>query len=208
MNISYMCRVVPVLLAMALAACSVQFVSPYNAQIANGLVQLQTELLATATDISRNAQSPATRAKAAYENYAKTYDTWLAQIETMRTISAMGNPQFIDCASAVKRIGAVMPSLASSEVSELGEADATKVDCQTLLLGNLKERIESIAANQKEFCAATNKNIVNDCAGGFGARVGVIHVNGANEAPIIQPALRTIRTLMRVQEVKKPASGT
>jgi len=78
--------------SLALTACSVQFVSPYNAEIASGLVKLNTQILSTATDIARSAQDPRTQAKAAYENYAKNYDDWLAQAETMRTVSDLGNP--------------------------------------------------------------------------------------------------------------------
>jgi hypothetical protein len=37
--------------------------------------------------------------------------------------------------------------------------------------------------------------------------VGVIHVNGDDEALAVQPTLRTIRMLMRIQELKKPANS-
>ena len=92
-------RHLAVAVILAVAACSVQFVSPYNAEIASGLVKLNTSILSTATDVARNAQDPRTRAKAAFENYAKTYDEWLAQVETMRTLSDLGNPSALDCAT-------------------------------------------------------------------------------------------------------------
>ena len=192
---------------LMLAACSVQFVSPYNAEIASGLAKLNTQILSTATDIARNAQDPRTQAKAAYENYAKTYDDWLAQAETMRTLSDLGNPGALNCATVAKKIGSI-PGVPPTDVTDLeGSGGGRAVDCQTLLLARLKQRIERLAAYHKQFCAATNPNILADCAGGFGARVGVIHVNGDDEAVAVQPTLRTIRLLMRIQEVKKPSDS-
>jgi len=193
--------------SLALTACSVQFVSPYNAEIASGLAKLNTDILSTATDIARNAQDPRTRAKAAYENYAKTYDDWLARAETMRTLSDLGNPGALNCATVAKRLGSI-PGLPPAEMTDLGGSDGGRaIDCQTLLLARLKQRIERLAEYHKQFCAATNSNILNDCAGGFGARVGVIHVNGDDEAVAVQPTLRTIRLLMRIQELKKPTDS-
>jgi hypothetical protein len=195
-----------VVLASLLAACSVQFVSPYNAEIAGGLAKLNTQILSTATEVSRNAQNPKTQAKAAFENYSKNYDDWLAQVETMRTLSDLGNPGAINCATVAKRVAALTPGLGPGETAGLGGSDARAVDCQTVLLGRLKQRIARLAEYHKQFCAASNANILNDCAGGFGARVGAIHVNGEDEAVAVQPTLRTIRLLMRIQEVKKPAA--
>src|SRR5689334_9717124 len=104
--------------SLAVAACSVQLVSPYNAEIASGLVSLNTSILATTTDVARNAQNPQTRAKAAFENYAKTYDAWLAQVETMRILSDIGNPGALDCASVAKRLGS-LPGLPPTDLSDL-----------------------------------------------------------------------------------------
>ncbi len=189
---------------LLLTACSVQFVSPYNAEIAGGLAKLNTSILATATDIARNAQNPRTQAKAAFENYARTYDDWLAQVETMRTLSALGNPGAMNCAAVAQKLGSAS-GIAPTDMADLPSSDGGQgVDCQTLLLGRLKQRIERLAAYHKQFCAPTNPNILADCAGGFGAGVGVIHVNGDDEAVAVQPTLRAIRLLMRIQEVKKP----
>lgn len=193
--------------SLAVAACSVQFVSPYNAEIASGLATLNTSILATATDIARNAQNPKTQAKAAFENYAKTYDGWLAQVETMRTLSDLGNPGALNCAVVAQKFGSVS-GIPPTDMADLQSSDGGRaVDCQTLLLGRLKQRIERLAEYHKEFCAPTNPNILADCAGGFGARVGVIHVNGDDEAVAVQPTLRAIRLLMRIQEIKKPTNS-
>ena len=200
-------RHLAVAVILAVAACSVQFVSPYNAEIASGLAKLNTSILSTATDIARNAQDPRTRAKAAFENYARTYDEWLAQVETMRTLSDLGNPGALDCATVAKRLGSVA-GVPTTDLSDLqGTGGGRAIDCQTLLLGRLKQRIERLAEYHRQFCAPTNPNILADCAGGFGARVGVIHINGDDEALAVQPTLRTIRMLMRIQELKKPANS-
>ena len=200
-------RHLAVAVGLMLAACSVQFVSPYNAEIASGLVKLNTSILSTATDIARNAQNPKTQAKAAYENYAKTYDDWMAQAETMRTLSDLGNPGALNCATVAKKIGSI-PGVPPTDVTDLeGSGGGRAVDCQTLLLARLKQRIERLAEYHRQFCATTNPNILADCAGGFGAKVGVIHVNGDDEAVAVQPTLRTIRLLMRIQEVKKPTDS-
>jgi hypothetical protein len=200
-------RYLAVAASLAIAACSVQLVSPYNADIANGLISLNTSILSTATDIARNAQNPQTRAKAAFENYAKSYDAWLAQVETMRILSDIGNPGALDCATVAKRLGSI-PGLPPSDMADLNHGDGGRaIDCQTLLLERLKQHIERLAEYHKQFCAPTNPNILADCAGGFGARVGAIHVNGIDEALAVQPTLRAIRLLMRIQALKKPASS-
>jgi hypothetical protein len=189
---------------LLLTACSVQFVSPYNAEIASGLVRLNVSILSTATDIAETAQDPQTRPKAAYIYYAKIYASWLAEVETMRTLSALGNPGALNCATVAQRLGN-LPGLPPADMSELAGSDGgPAVDCQTLLFTRLKQRIERLAAYHKQFCTMKNPNILADCAGGFGAQVGVIHVNGDDEAVAVQPTLRTIRLLMRIQEVKKP----
>ena len=189
---------------LLLTACSVQFVSPYNAEIASGLVSLNVSILSTATDIAETAQDPQTRAKASYAHYARTYAGWLAQVETMRTLSDLGNPGALNCATVAKRIGS-LPGLPPTDMTDLEGADGGQaVDCQTLLFTRLKQRIERLAAYHKQFCTMKNPNILADCAGGFGAQVGVIHVNGDDEAVAVQPTLRTIRLLMRIQDVKKP----
>jgi hypothetical protein len=193
--------------SLAIAACSVQFVSPYNAEIASGLVSLNISILSTATDVARNAQNPQTRAKAAFENYAKTYDAWLAQVETMRIMSDIGNPGALDCATVAKRLGS-LPGLPPTDLSDLQGSDGGRaIDCQTLLLERLKQHIERLAEYHKQFCAPTNSTILADCAGGFGARVGMIHVNGSDEALAVQPTLRAIGLLMRIQALKKPTNS-
>jgi hypothetical protein len=200
-------RPLTVAVGLLLAACSVQFVSPYNAQIASGLVELNTSVLSTATDIARNAQDPRTRAKAAFEHYAKIYDDWLAQVETMRTLSSLGNPGAMNCAAVAQKLSGIS-GIPPSDMADLQASDSGQpIDCQTLLFVRLKQRIERLAAYHKQFCAVTNPNILADCAGGFGARVGVIHVNGDDEAVAVQPTLRTIRLLMQIQEVKKPPNS-
>ena len=65
---------------------------------------------------------------------------------------------------------------------------------------------QELADYHKQFCAPTNPNILADCAGGFGARVGAIHVNGIDEALAVQPTLRAIRLLMRIQALKRPTN--
>jgi hypothetical protein len=206
MNFRFL-RQLAVAAGLLVTACSVQLVSPYNAQIASGLVQLNTSVLSTATDVARNAQDPRTRAKAAFENYAKTYDDWLAQVETMRTLSSLGNPGAMNCAAVAQKLSAIS-GIPPSDMADLQGADnGQPIDCQTLLFARLKQRIERLAEYHKQFCAATNPNILADCAGGFGAKVGVIHVNGDDEAVAVQPTLRTIRLLMQIQEVKKPPNA-
>ncbi|MFI5031246.1 MAG: hypothetical protein ACHQPH_11150 [Reyranellales bacterium] len=192
--------------SLVVAACTVQAVSPYNPEIARGLVRLNTSILSTTTDVARNAQNPKTQARAAFENYAHTYDAWLAQVETMRTLSDLGNPGALDCATVAKRLGS-LPGLPSTDLSDLQGSDGGRaIDCQTLLFERLKQHIERLADYHKQFCAPTNPNILADCAGGFGAKVGPIHVNGSDEAVAVQPTLRAIRLLMRIQALKKPTN--
>src|SRR5262249_42511675 len=154
-------------IALSIAGCtSVQFTSPYNAEIASGLSKLYQDVLTTSADISRNALNPATRAKAAYENYAKTYEDWLARVETMRVMSELGNPQALNCADVAKKLGTTVPGIGVADMSDVHENSAA-LDCQTTLLLRLKTRINQTADLHKLACAPDNKNIVNDCAGGF-----------------------------------------
>jgi hypothetical protein len=200
-------RCLAVAASLVVAACSVQVVSPYNPEIARGLVWLNTSILSTATDIARNAQNPKTRARASFEHYATRYDDWLAQVETMRTLSDLGNPGALDCATVAQRLKS-LPGLPPADMADLDRSDGGRaIDCQTLLFERLKQHIERLAEYHKEFCAPTNPNILADCAGGFGARVGAIHVNGSDEALAVQPTLRAIRLLMRIQAMKKPTNS-
>jgi len=190
---------------LLLTACSVQVVSPYNPEIARGLVGLNISILTTATEVARNAQNPQTRARASFEHFASRYDDWLAQVETMRILSDLGNPGALDCAAVAARVGSILPS---TDKADLERTDGGRaIDCQTLLLDRLKQRIERLAEYHKQFCAPTNPNILADCAGGFGARVGAIHVNGSDEALAVQPTLRAIRLLMRIQAMKKSTNS-
>ena len=125
----------------------------------------------------------------------------------MGTLSDLGNPGALNCATVAQKLGAI-PGIPSTDMTDLQASDGGRaVDCQTLLLGRLKQRIKRLAEYHKQFCAPTNPNILADCAGGFGARVGVIHVNGDNEAVAVQPTLRAIRLLMHIQEIKKPTNS-
>jgi hypothetical protein len=188
--------------ALLLAACSVQLVSPYNEQLATGLTKLNDDVLLFSADVARTAMNPATRSKAAYENYTKTYDGFRARVETMRIISDASNPGVVNCA---KLVSALSESVKKDLIEAGGASTAeSNVDCQTFLFARLAQMIDLMEEAHRVACAPANVNFRRDCVGGFGAASGVIRFGENSNGLIVQPTLTTIRTLIWVQEVKKP----
>lgn len=191
-----------VAVAAVLCACSVELVSPYNVQLANDLSKLHEDIIGLAADVARKATSEATRAKASYENYAGTYDGLRARIETMRVISEIGNPGVVDCA----RLAGALRGSAKEELERSSPApvESGSTDCQTYLFVRLGQMMALVEDAHKLACAASNPNFRNDCAGGFGKPAGALSYGPDANGLIVQPALMTVRTLMWVQEAKKP----
>jgi hypothetical protein len=83
------------------------------------------------------------------------------------------------------------------------------VDCQSLLLGRLRDRIDQMAKIQQLACVATNPNFRNDCMGSFGPSPASrpIRIVSATQGAAVSAVIRTIEAVMRVQAAKKVASG-
>jgi hypothetical protein len=204
--------VAAVALALAVGACSVQLVSPYNAQLADGLTKLNEDVIRLAADVDRTASNPATRSKARYEEYGKTYDDLHARVETMRIISEIGNPGVVDCPKLTQglqsSVRAMVAETAGGTVAGPSEATeaAPNVDCQTFLFIRLQRRIDAVERLHKAACAPTNPNL-EECRGVFGRAPRAFRFGENSTALAIQPTLTTIRALMWVQETKKPKAN-
>lgn len=201
-RIFYGLKVVATLLGLGMTGCSVQFVSPYNAELAASLTKLHEDVLKMASDVARNAANPSTKANARVEAYAKTYDDWRARVDTMRVLAEVANPGVIDCADLMKRLGSVGQTDAT--VAEGASADAAKVDCQTYLIVRLRTRVDQTEQLHAAACAVNNPNFSNDCLRGFGSGRGVVRMGDDSNALLVQPLLRTIRASIWAQDAKKP----
>ena len=201
-----------VALALVVGACSVQFTSPYNAQLADGLTSLNEDVIKLAADVARTAANPATRPKARYEEYGKTYDALHARVETLRTISDIGNPGVVNCPMVMQSLQgtarAVIAEAGDGAVAGPGEtpAAAPNVDCQTLLFIRLQRRLDAVERLHQIACAPANPN-QDECRNVFGTPRGAIRFSENSTALAIQPTLTTIRALMWVQETKKPKAN-
>lgn len=195
-----------ILVALGISACSVQLVSPYNADLASSLTKLHEDVLKMASDVARNAANPATKANARVEAYAKTYDDWRARVDTMRILAEVANPGVINCADLMKRLGAGAQS--DITAAEGATAEAPQADCQTYLISRLRVRIDQTERLHAAACATNNPNFSNDCLHGFGSARGVVRAGDDSNALLVQPLLRTIRALIWVQDAKKPKTST
>jgi outer membrane murein-binding lipoprotein Lpp len=193
------------LIGLGVAGCSIQLVSPYNAELASSLTKLHEDVLKMASDVARNAADPATKANARVEAYGKTYDDWRARVDTMRVLAEIANPGIINCADLMKRLGTVGQSNVTA--AEGSTAEAAQGDCQTYLIIRLRTRVDQTERLHAAACASSNPNFTNDCLHGFGTARGVIRMGDDSNALLAQPLLRSIRALIWVQDAKKPKTN-
>jgi hypothetical protein len=194
--------------ALVAGACSVQLTSPYDAQLADGLTKLNEDVIKLSADVARTASSPATRPKARYEEYGKTYDDLHARIETMRVISDIGNPGVVDCSKVLPGLqdaakAEVMQAVGTAGDSNGAQEAPANVDCQTFLFIRLQRRLDTVERLHRVACDPANP-ARDDCRNAFGTAPGAVRFGENSTALAIQPTLTTIRALMRVQETKKP----
>ncbi len=194
------------LAAGLLAACSVRYVSPYNAEIATRAATLYQEVIGFELMMRRAAGTPAGDPRD--EDNQHLFDAWAASVATMATISTSLDPRAVRCQDLLAQ-GSVGPGLPVT-------------DCGTLGINRLGERIEQLRALYDGACRVPGladgffdpaappprrPPVVGPLPGcaalwtppAASAALGLTGPRGL----AVDPVLRSIRAVMVVQEAKR-----
>lgn len=137
-----------------LAACSVQLVSPYEAQLATDAGAFQEQFLTFVADMAGKAGTPAGTAEA---NEA-TYNALMAKLTAMQSLSELTQPP-IDCGKIAERVGnsvrTSFPQIATVLATrDAGEAAAANSgSCQTRLIVLIERQLLALRQIQASDCA-------------------------------------------------------
>jgi hypothetical protein len=144
------------MVAVLAAACTVQLVAPYNAELQQKASSMQAEV--AAWDLTMRRQAGTVAADPRHPDVAGTIAHWRGEADAMLTLAASNDPGNANCSAAVKAvIGAiesgVPPNLraavATSAEAESNNSTTASSGCETALvaeigtdLGNIEKAVK------------------------------------------------------------------
>lgn len=132
---------------VAVAACTIQLVAPYNPDLAQRASSLQAEVAAWDLTMRKNAGTISADPRQA--DIQSTLNKWRGEQEAMLTLAISSDPGTIACNKAVDAIlsaveSHIPASLGAAAPAPAGDDDATSTGCETVLVNEISAEIDRL----------------------------------------------------------------
>jgi hypothetical protein len=181
-----------VVVAVLTAACTVQLVAPYNAELQQKASSMQAEV--AAWDLTMRRQAGTIAADPRQPDVAATINKWRGDSDAMLTLAASNDPGNVNCSAAVKAVigaieGGVPPNLraavaTSAEAASNDQARASS-GCETALVAKIGTDLDNVERSLKH----CQLQWVSD------AYFTALATNGAPPSPPVAPDAEAQRKL-------------
>jgi hypothetical protein len=217
---------------LLLAGCTVQLVSPYNAEIANRTVAMYEDVSVFEEHMRTLGGTVAGDPR--QPELQRLFDGWWGSLQTMRALSVSNAAGVIDCAAVARwvedRARRVTPQGAQSvSTPSVSGAVASaqplpeKQDCQTAVIEQTLAELRAVREQFNRVCRAAPEEgealppPTAKVTPAMQQRCRSMWVSSPGASPILsggnlmEPLLRDLRWLLAIQEAKRTstsASGT
>jgi hypothetical protein len=222
--------------ALAVAACTVQLVAPYNTELLQKATSMQEEVVAWDSKMRRGAGTIADDPR--HPEVAATIDKWRGEADAMLTLAASNDPGIANCSDTVKTVfGAIESSVpADLRAAAAGsDGDTTGASgCETALVAGIGTGIDDVekalahcrlpwvsdayfaglaqnpatASNPPQATdAAVQRSLTNQCLAEFKIAPALANLPGAQHGRAVSALLTSLEAIVYVEARKKAAES-
>jgi hypothetical protein len=139
------------MVAVLTAACAVQLVAPYSAELQQKASSMQADV--AAWDLTMRRQAGTVAADPRHPDVAKTINTWRGEADAMLTLAASNDPGNVNCNAAVKAVVGAIESgvpanlrsaVAASAAAESNNQVTAPSGCETALVAKIGTDVDNI----------------------------------------------------------------
>ena len=135
-----------------IAACTVQLVAPFNADLQQKASTMQAEV--GTWDLAMHSAAGTTAADPRHPDVTARLDKWRGEADAMLTLTVSGDPGLVNCSAAVKAVqeaifAALPPDVRAAQQANAAAADSSSssgIGCESTLAASLGAQIEEIRA--------------------------------------------------------------